>query len=77
MRTHLKPLLLALSIAAGTAMTAHAQPASSYTIPSDGTLLNVSAEAEAKRVPDIATLSAGWSPRPPTAMPPCARMPSR
>ncbi len=59
MRTYLKPLLLALSIAAGTAMTAHAQTAPSYTIPSDGTLLNVSAEAEAKRVPDIATLSAG------------------
>ncbi len=59
MLTHLKPLLLALSLAAGTAMTAHAQPASSYTVPSDGTLLNVSAEAEAKRVPDVATLSAG------------------
>ncbi|WP_115513382.1 SIMPL domain-containing protein [Xanthomonas arboricola] len=59
MRTPLKPLLLALSIAAGTAMTAHAQSASNYTIPNDGTLLNVSAEAEAKRVPDIATLSAG------------------
>ncbi|WDL28725.1 SIMPL domain-containing protein [Xanthomonas campestris] len=59
MRTTLKPLLLALSIAAGTAMTAHAQTAPSYTIPNDGTLLNVSAEAEAKRVPDIATVSAG------------------
>ncbi|MDC8745168.1 SIMPL domain-containing protein [Xanthomonas campestris] len=59
MRTPLKPLLLALSIAAGTAMTAHAQTAPSYTIPNDGTLLNVSAEAEAKRVPDIATVSAG------------------
>lgn len=59
MRTTLKPLLLALSIAAGTAMTAHAQTAPSDTIPNDGTLLNVSAEAEAKRVPDIATVSAG------------------
>ncbi|MBB3802673.1 hypothetical protein FHR53_001940 [Xanthomonas arboricola] len=59
MRTTLKPLLLALSIAAGTTMTAHAQTAPSYTIPNDGTLLNVSAEAEAKRVPDIAMLSAG------------------
>ncbi|NJC38394.1 hypothetical protein GGR60_002948 [Xanthomonas arboricola] len=59
MRTTLKPLLLALSIAAGTAMTAHAQTTPSYTIPNDGTLLNVSAEAEAKRIPDIATLSAG------------------
>ncbi|SMQ95971.1 SIMPL domain-containing protein [Xanthomonas fragariae] len=59
MRTTLKPLLLALSIAAGTAMNAHAQTASSHTIPNDGTLLNVSAEAEAKRIPDIATLAAG------------------
>ncbi|PPT76352.1 hypothetical protein XaplCFBP3122_09920 [Xanthomonas arboricola pv. populi] len=59
MRTTLKPLLLALSIAAGTAMTAHAQTAPSYTIPNDGTMLHVSAEADAKRIPDIATLSAG------------------
>lgn len=59
MRTTLKPLLLALSIAAGTAMTAHAQTAPSHTIANDGTLLNVSAEADAKRIPDIATLSAG------------------
>ncbi|MFA0922204.1 SIMPL domain-containing protein [Xanthomonas fragariae] len=59
MRTTLKPLLLALSIAAGTAMNAHAQTDSSHTISNDGTLLNVSAEAEAKRIPDIATLSAG------------------
>ncbi|PPU40471.1 SIMPL domain-containing protein [Xanthomonas arboricola] len=59
MRTTLTPLLLALSIAAGTAMTAHAQTAPSYTIPNDGTLLHVSAEADAKRIPDIATLSAG------------------
>ncbi|WAT15786.1 SIMPL domain-containing protein [Xanthomonas fragariae] len=59
MRTTLKPLLLALSIAAGTATNAYAQTDSSHTIPNDGTLLNVSAEAEAKRIPDIATLSAG------------------
>ena len=59
MRTYFTPLLLALSIAAGTAMVAHAQTTPSTTIPNDGTLLNVSAEAEAKRVPDIATLSAG------------------
>ncbi|MEE7547003.1 SIMPL domain-containing protein [Xanthomonas sp. Kuri4-1] len=59
MRTTLKPLLLALTIATGTAMTAHAQTAPSYAIPSDGTLLNVSAEAEARRVPDVASLSAG------------------
>ena len=29
------------------------------TVPTDGTLLNVSAQAEAKRVPDIATMSTG------------------
>ncbi len=59
MRTSFKPLLLALSIATGTAMTAHAQTAPSYAVPSDGTLLNVAAEAEARRVPDVASLSAG------------------
>ncbi|KAB7770079.1 SIMPL domain-containing protein [Xanthomonas maliensis] len=59
MRTTLTPLLLALSLATGVAMTAHAQTTPSYALPSDGTLLNVSTEAEAKRVPDIATLSAG------------------
>ena len=62
MRHHpLRPLLLALTLAFGTAtMTAHAQTAAGgYAIPADGTLLNVSAQAEASRVPDVATLSAG------------------
>ncbi len=55
-----RPLLLALSLALGaTAMTAQAQNASGYAVPTDGTLLSVSAEAEAKRVPDVATISAG------------------
>jgi len=61
MRTHpLRPLLLALSLALGaTTMTAHAQNAAGYAVPTDGTLLSVSANAEASRVPDVATLSAG------------------
>jgi uncharacterized protein len=60
MRTiRLTPLLLALFAATGTAMTAHAQTTPAYTIPADATLLNVSSEAEARRVPDVATLSAG------------------
>ncbi len=54
-----RPLLLTLSLALGTAtMTAHAQNAA-YAIPTDGTLLSVSANAEASRVPDVATISAG------------------
>lgn len=56
----LRPLVLAAAIALGTlpVMTASAQSVPAY-IPTDGTLLNVSAQAEAKRVPDIATLSTG------------------
>jgi uncharacterized protein YggE len=61
MRHHpFRPLLLALSLVLGaTAMTAHAQNAAGYAVPTDGTLLSVSADAEAKRVPDVATISAG------------------
>ena len=55
-----RPLVLAAALALGTlpAMTASAQSVPAY-VPTDGTLLNVSAQAEAKRVPDIATLSTG------------------
>ncbi|MEO6103047.1 MAG: SIMPL domain-containing protein [Pseudoxanthomonas sp.] len=57
--TSFRPLLLALSLALGTTtMTAQAQNAA-YAVPSDGTLLSVSANAEASRVPDVATISAG------------------
>ena len=61
MRTHsLRPLLLALSLAFGaTTMPANAQNAAGYAVPTDGTLLSVSANAEASRVPDVATISAG------------------
>ncbi|MEO6518798.1 MAG: SIMPL domain-containing protein [Pseudoxanthomonas sp.] len=61
MRTHLlRPLLLALSLASGaTTMSAHAQNAAGYAVPADGTLLSVSASAQASRIPDVATISAG------------------
>ena len=58
-RNALSPLLLAVSLALGTSMTAHAQTQPAIAVPADGTLLNVSANAEARRVPDVATLSAG------------------
>ena len=57
-RTALAPLLLSLSLALGVSMTAHAQTVPAV-VASDATLLNVSAQAEARRVPDVATLSAG------------------
>ncbi|MFT3763081.1 MAG: SIMPL domain-containing protein [Pseudoxanthomonas sp.] len=59
MRFPVRSMLLALSLVPGTlAMSACAQnvPAAAT---GDGTLLNVSANAEAKRVPDVATISAG------------------
>ena len=57
----LKPLLLASALAMSLmTMTACAQNATpAYAVPSDGTLLSVSAQAEAKRVPDVATISTG------------------
>lgn len=59
----LRPLLLALALATttlGTAMTSHAQTAPALQPASpDGTLLAVSAQASAKRVPDVATVSTG------------------
>ncbi|MGO4777889.1 SIMPL domain-containing protein, partial [Lysobacter sp. 2RAB21] len=58
-RLSLRPLALAavLAFGAATAMTASAQPAS-Y-VATDGTLLSVSATSEAKRIPNIATVSTG------------------
>ena len=54
-------IILAIALAFGTPMTACAQPqtATGYAMPADGTLLSVSAEASAKRVPDVATISTG------------------
>ena len=58
-RPILRPLLLAAALAFGVpAMSAAAQDAG-YAVPADATLLSVSAQAEAKRVPDVATISAG------------------
>lgn len=60
--TGLRPLLLATALATSFLMTsACAQTAApgGYAIPTDGTLLSVSAQAESKRVPDVATISAG------------------
>ena len=60
MRLISRPLLLACGLALGTvSMTATAQEAVAHTAPSDGTLLSISARAEASRTPDIATLSTG------------------
>lgn len=57
----LRPLLLSLAIAAtaGTATAAFAQSPQAPPVSADGTLLTIAASAEARRVPDVATLSAG------------------
>jgi uncharacterized protein YggE len=59
----LRPLTLSaalgLALAFGTAMPVHAQSTQTAPIPADGTLLSVSAQAESRRVPDVATISAG------------------
>ncbi|MGN7725781.1 SIMPL domain-containing protein [Luteimonas sp. 22616] len=61
LRTPLRPLALASALALScltmTACAQNAAPASAAT--SDGTLLSVSAQAEASRVPDVASLSTG------------------
>ena len=61
-RLSLRPLMLAIALASGTAMTAAcaqtSAPASTMAS-TDGTLLSVSAEASSKRVPDVATISTG------------------
>ncbi len=62
MRPSFRPLLIALSLALGTLTMPSVQAqtaAPGYAIPTDGTLLNVSAQAEASRAPDVATISAG------------------
>lgn len=54
----LRPLLLAAAFALGASpMTSNAQ--TTPFVPTDGTLVSVSAQAEAKRKPDIATVSTG------------------
>lgn len=57
----LRPLMLSIALALGAAMpNAHAQVQQpGYAIPADGTLLSVAVQAESRRVPDVATISAG------------------
>ena len=56
----LRPLLLAFALAAAMPMTSHARPAADLAAPAtQGTLLSVSATAEASRTPDVATISTG------------------
>ena len=58
--TPFRTLLLALSLALGaTTMTAHAQTVAGHAMTADGTLLSVSAQTQASRVPDVATISTG------------------
>ena len=55
-----RPLVLSLALAALIPMTLHAQSTSQATLAdNDGTLLSISADATAKRVPDVATISTG------------------
>ena len=58
-RHALRPLLLATLLAFGSPMTAAAQSAPSIAVPSDATLLSVSASADVKRAPDVASIGAG------------------
>lgn len=56
----LRPLILALSLALATPMTAKTQTLADVGAAApQGTLLSVSASADAKRVPDVATISTG------------------
>jgi uncharacterized protein YggE len=54
-------LILATALALGVPVTSSASPQASpaYNMQADSTLLSVSASADAKRVPDVATISAG------------------
>lgn len=54
-------IILATALAFGIPMTSSANPQSSpaYSMQADSTLLSVSASADAKRVPDVASISAG------------------
>ncbi len=56
-----RALFLALALTIGSPMSAIAQSqmTGAYATPADGTLLSVSATAESRRVPDVATVSTG------------------
>ena len=55
----LRPLALAALLALGACSPMSSNAQSTPYVATDGTLLNVSAQGEAKRVPDIATMSTG------------------
>lgn len=57
----LRPILFASTLlAGGAAMSAHAQTATpGYSLPGDATLVAVAVQGEARRAPDVATLSVG------------------
>lgn len=55
----MRPFILALAAVLGVLAAGAAAATPVAVLPGDGTLLSVSAQAEAKRVPDIATVSAG------------------
>lgn len=67
LRTAPRPLLLALALVLGGPMIACAQQVPAASMASDGTLLSISAQAEARRTPDIATVSTGVVTRAPDA----------
>jgi uncharacterized protein YggE len=54
-----RPLLLAIALLLGLGHASGVRAQSTTATPADGTLLSVSAQAEASRVPDVATLSTG------------------
>ncbi|HXH01645.1 MAG TPA: SIMPL domain-containing protein [Xanthomonadaceae bacterium] len=54
-----RPLLLSCLLAIGCSPMSGTAQTPAHAFPADGTLLSVSAQAEARRVPDVATLSAG------------------
>lgn len=51
--------IVSILLAGVTAVTVQAQNPPGYTVPSDATLLSLSVQAEVRRVPDVASISAG------------------
>lgn len=58
-RAAMRPLLLAAALAFGVPVLPATAQGTGSALAADGTLLSVSAQAEARRVPDVATISAG------------------
>ena len=66
-RFALRPLALAAFLAFGVSSPMSSNAQTTPYVATDGTLLNISAQGEAKRVPDIATMSTGVVTRAPDA----------